>query len=148
SSFYPRQTLKVPLNSERSDRYPFLCLAFKLEASKFGQLTYIRVYQGCLHRGDTVINTRNGRRIRIARLGRVHVTSFEELEVIYAGDIAAFFGVDCLSGDTLVDTKMGKSLSMASSNAFYANIYPPNPFHIHTRISTACTFCAPIYSCR
>ncbi|OON22054.1 translation elongation factor G, partial [Opisthorchis viverrini] len=107
-------SVKVPLNAERSDQQPFLGLAFKLEASKFGQLTYVRVYQGCLHRGQVIVNTRTGRRIRCPRLGRLNVTEFEELETIYAGDIASLFGVDCASGDTLMDVKAPKPLVMES----------------------------------
>ncbi len=84
-----------------------------LQASKFGQLTYTRVYQGCLKRGEYVRNTRTGKKLRVPRLGRMNVDTFEDLEAIYAGDIAALFGVDCSSGDTFVtpNTSMEK-LSM------------------------------------
>ncbi|KAA3674356.1 elongation factor G [Paragonimus westermani] len=105
---------RVLLNATRSDDLSFIGLAFKLEASRFGQLTYMRVYQGCLHRGDMIVNTRTKRRLRVPRLGRLNVTDFEDLDAIYAGDIAALFGVDCFSGDTLVDTKMSKPLTMES----------------------------------
>ncbi|KAF6768919.1 hypothetical protein AHF37_09489 [Paragonimus kellicotti] len=105
---------KVLLDATRSDDLNFIGLAFKLEASRFGQLTYMRVYQGCLHRGDVVVNTRNKRRLRVPRLGRLNVTDFEDLDAVYAGDIAALFGVDCFSGDTLVGTKMSKPLTMES----------------------------------
>ncbi|VDD76721.1 unnamed protein product [Mesocestoides corti] len=90
-------------------------------ASKFGQLTYTRVYQGCLKRGESVRNTRTGKKVRVPRLGRMNVDTFEELEAVYAGDIAALFGVDCASGDTLVspNTPMEK-LSMES-------MYIPEP---------------------
>ncbi|KAF8569401.1 hypothetical protein P879_02989 [Paragonimus westermani] len=105
---------RVLLNATRSDDLSFIGLAFKLEASRFGQLTYMRVYQGCLHRGDMIVNTRTKRRLRVPRLGRLNVTDFEDLDAVYAGDIAALFGVDCFSGDTLVDTKMSKPLTMES----------------------------------
>ncbi|KAH8869348.1 Elongation factor G, mitochondrial [Schistosoma japonicum] len=108
------KTIKVPLKSERTNENPFLGLAFKLEASKFGQLTYMRIYQGCLRRGDLVKNARTGRRIRVPRLGRLNVTELEDLEAVYAGDIAAFFGVDCASGDTMVDVNMKEPLAMES----------------------------------
>ncbi|CAH8673511.1 unnamed protein product [Schistosoma margrebowiei] len=108
------ETRKVPLKPERTSDNPFLGLAFKLEASKFGQLTYMRIYQGCLRRGDSVRNSRTGRRIRVSRLGRLNVTELEDLEAVYAGDIAAFFGVDCASGDTMVDVNMKEPLAMES----------------------------------
>ncbi|CAH8598652.1 unnamed protein product [Schistosoma turkestanicum] len=106
------ETVKVPLKPERTSDNPFLGLAFKLEASKFGQLTYMRIYQGCLRRGDSVKNSRTGRRIRVPRLGRLNVTELEDLEAVYAGDIAAFFGVDCASGDTMIDVNMKEPLAM------------------------------------
>ncbi|VDN97685.1 unnamed protein product [Rodentolepis nana] len=96
------ETKKVPLDGSRDSSSPFLSLAFKLEASKFGQLTYTRVYQGCLRRGEYVRNTRTGKKLRVPRLGRMNVDTFEDLEAVYAGDIAALFGVDCASGDTLM----------------------------------------------
>ncbi|CAH8661689.1 unnamed protein product [Heterobilharzia americana] len=104
----------VPLKPQRSSENPFVGLAFKLEANKFGQLTYIRIYQGCLRRGDTVRNARTGRRIKVPRLGRLNVAELEELETVYAGDIAALFGVECASGDTLIDLHMKEPLAMES----------------------------------
>ncbi|THD26256.1 EF-Gmt [Fasciola hepatica] len=83
-------------------------------ASRFGQLTYVRVYQGCLHRGDSIKNARNARRLRVPRLGRLNVTDFEDLDAVYAGDIAALFGVDCASGDTLLDPETKTILTMES----------------------------------
>lgn len=74
----------------------------------------MRIYQGCLRRGDSVRNSRTGRRIRVSRLGRLNVTELEDLEAVYAGDIAAFFGVDCASGDTMVDVNMKEPLAMVS----------------------------------
>ncbi|TPP59305.1 Elongation factor G mitochondrial [Fasciola gigantica] len=108
------KSVRVPLDSTRSADKPFLGLAFKLEASRFGQLTYVRVYQGCLHRGDSIKNARNARRLRVPRLGRLNVTDFEDLDAVYAGDIAALFGVDCASGDTLLDPETKTILTMES----------------------------------
>ena len=110
---------KVKLNPERSDRHPFVGLAFKLEQGKFGQLTYVRVYQGEVKRGDTVWNTRNGKKARLSRLVQMHSNKMEDVDRVTAGDICALFGVDCASGDSFVLDK-SQMLSMES-------IFVPEP---------------------
>ncbi|THB76379.1 MAG: elongation factor G [Desulfobacteraceae bacterium] len=82
---------------------PTVALAFKLEDGQYGQLTYIRVYQGCINKGDTLINTRDGKKIKAGRLIRMHSSEMEDVEAIPAGHIGAMFGVDCASGDTFVN---------------------------------------------
>ncbi len=79
---------------------PALALAFKLEERPYGQLTYIRVYQGSVGKGDTVINTRTNKRIRIGRIVRMHADEMEDMDRAEAGDIVALFGIECASGDT------------------------------------------------
>lgn len=79
---------------------PLVALAFKLEEGRFGQLTYIRVYQGNLAKGDTVVNNRTGKKIKIGRVVRMHADQMEDIDAIPAGYIGAIFGVDCASGDT------------------------------------------------
>jgi elongation factor G len=86
-----------------------VALAFKLTVESFGQLTYIRIYSGTLKPGDTVYNSRTGKRVQINRLVRMHANKREEVQVAVAGDIIALLGVDCASGDTLCS---GEPLSL------------------------------------
>ncbi|XP_060098375.1 elongation factor G, mitochondrial [Heteronotia binoei] len=110
---------KLLLGSARDDSLPFLGLAFKLEAGRFGQLTYVRVYQGMLKKSDYIYNTRTGKKVRVQRLVRLHADMMEDVDVVYAGDICALFGVDCASGDTFSE-KSNSDLSMES-------IHVPDP---------------------
>lgn len=93
---------------------PLVSLAFKLEDGRFGQLTYIRVYQGVLRRGSSVVNVRTGKRTKVPRLVQMHSSEMTDIDAAPAGDICAMFGLECASGDTFVDADKGPLVSLES----------------------------------
>jgi len=107
---------QVPLATDPA-RPPVL-LAFKLEDGPYGQLTYIRVYQGRIEKGTEIVNTRSGQKVKVGRLVRMHADSMVDIPAAEAGDIAALFGIDCASGDTFAAP--GLNYAMTS-------IYVPEP---------------------
>jgi elongation factor G len=90
---------------------PTVCLAFKLEVTPYGQLTYIRIYQGSVGKGDDLVITRTRKKIKIGRVVRMHADEMEDIDRAYAGDIAALFGIECYSGDTFTDGRLNYTLS-------------------------------------
>uniref|UniRef100_H2ZAD4 Elongation factor G, mitochondrial n=1 Tax=Ciona savignyi TaxID=51511 RepID=H2ZAD4_CIOSA len=86
---------------------------------KFGQLTYLRMYQGALYKGDNIFNVRTKKKSKASRVVRLHSNKLEDLEEAYAGDICALFGIDCASGDTFV-SKVKHNISMEQ-------MYVPDP---------------------
>ncbi len=100
------------------ENLPPVVLAFKLEDGQYGQLTYIRVYQGKVKKGDELFNTRSRKKFRVGRLIRMHSNNMEDLVEAGCGEIAALFGIECASGDTFCDPKLNYSLS---------SMYVPNP---------------------
>ncbi|MBW2648446.1 MAG: elongation factor G, partial [Deltaproteobacteria bacterium] len=100
----------VILSSNPED--PSVALAFKLEDGSYGQLTYIRVYQGSIAKGSTIVNARTGKKVKVGRVVRMHADQMEDMDAIPAGYIGALFGIDCASGDTF--TSPGTTLTMSS----------------------------------
>ncbi|CAL4069387.1 unnamed protein product, partial [Meganyctiphanes norvegica] len=110
---------KVLLHSARNNSNPWIGLAFKLEAGRFGQLTYVRVYQGALKKGELIYNTRTGKKVKVSRLVQLHSNNMEDVSEVYQGDICAIFGIDCASGDTFTnDPKLEISME---------TMYVPDP---------------------
>ena len=97
---------------------PIVALAFKLEDGQYGQLTYLRVYQGTVAKGSTIINIRNGKKVKVGRVVRMHADQMEDVESLQSGYIGALFGIECSSGDTF--TSPGTNVTMIS-------MYVPKP---------------------
>jgi elongation factor G len=89
---------KIELHPDNNK--PLCALAFKLQETQFGQLTYMRVYQGKLSKGDFIVNTSTGKSVKVPRLVRMHSDKMEDIDTSFSGDIVAVFGIDCASGDT------------------------------------------------
>ncbi|MDR1099761.1 MAG: elongation factor G, partial [Treponema sp.] len=96
------------------EKKPTVALGFKLEDGQYGQLTYVRIYQGALKKGDELINTRARKRFKVGRLVRMHSDSMEDISEGSPGDIVALFGIDCASGDTFC----GGGLNYAMTSMF------------------------------
>jgi elongation factor G len=107
--------LDLTKNEEKFELFPdnekpLVMLAFKLQETPFGQLTYMRVYQGKVGKGDFIINQANKKSVKVPRLVRMHADKMEDIDASYAGDIVAIFGIDCASGDTFCDDRIQASM--------------------------------------
>jgi elongation factor G len=88
-----------------------VALGFKLEDGQYGQLTYVRIYQGDIKKGTELFNTRSHRKFKVGRLVRMHANAMEDIAEGYNGDIVALFGVECASGDTFCDPSLNYALT-------------------------------------
>ena len=116
----PTDVENIALNPENEEeQYPvtnnnddeLLSYAFKLEDGAYGQLTYVRIYQGELVKGDFVYNARTGKKVKLGRIVRMHSDNMDEIDRAGSGDIVALFGIDCASGDTFRSEKINLVLS-------------------------------------
>jgi elongation factor G len=97
---------EAPVELKADPDEPMVALAFKLEEGRFGQLTYLRIYQGTVKKGDSIVNARTGRDVRVGRLVRMHADEMADITDASCGDIVALFGIDCASGDTFTSDKI------------------------------------------
>ena len=102
---------EAAIRIESDPNKPLVALAFKLEDGRYGQLTYLRVYQGTVAKGTNIVNTRSGKKHKVGRLVRMHADSMEDIESAGSGDIVALFGIECASGDTFTDGTVQLAMS-------------------------------------
>ncbi len=118
---------------------PFVGLAFKLEDGRYGQLTYVRIYQGTVTKGDFIYNCSAGqKKVKVPRLVRMHANEMVDIETASAGDIVALFGIECASGDTFTDGKVNYTMtSMHVPDAVISLSLAPKNKELATNFSKA-----------
>lgn len=103
---------------KNGDDDPLVSYAFKLVNDRYGQLTYIRIYQGSIKKGDSIYNMATGKKVGVGRLVRMHADEMVEITEAGAGDIVALFGIDCASGTTFTDGSLHYNMT---------SMHVPNP---------------------
>ena len=93
------------------DSMKTVALAFKLDDGQYGQLTYVRIYQGEVKKGMELYNIRTQKKFKVGRLMKMHANHTEDIEEAGAGDIVALFGVECATGDTFCDPSLNYSMT-------------------------------------
>ncbi len=109
---------ETPVELKADEKLPCVSLGFKLEDGQYGQLTYVRIYQGCLKKGDELLNTRARKKFKVGRLVRMNSSSMEDINEGSPGDIVALFGIDCASGDTFCHPSLNYAMT---------SMYVPDP---------------------
>lgn len=102
---------EVKVDLVPDSKKPLVMLAFKLEDGRYGQLTYCRIYQGTLEKGQDIYNMSTDKKHKVGRLVRMHSDEMHEIEKSVAGDIVALFGIDCASGDTFTDGEIDVTMT-------------------------------------
>jgi elongation factor G len=130
---------EAEIKLESDANKPFVGLAFKLEDGRYGQLTYMRVYQGRVSKGDFIINCSAGqKKMKVPRLVRMHADEMEDITSAEAGDIVALFGVECASGDTFTDGRINYTMtSMHVPDAVISLAVEPQDKAAQTNFSKA-----------
>jgi elongation factor G len=100
-----------PVKITGKDEDSLLALAFKLDETQYGQLTYMRVYQGMLKKGNSITNVSTGKKVKLSRIVRMHSDDMEEIDSAGSGEVVAMFGIDCKSMDTFSDGGMNIVMS-------------------------------------
>lgn len=113
-----RDNEEAPVRVTGKDSDPLLALAFKLEETQFGQLTYMRVYQGMLKKGNSITNVNSGKSVKLSRIVRMHSDDMEEIDQAGSGEVVAMFGIDCRSMDTF---------SSGNTNIAMSTMFVPEP---------------------
>lgn len=107
-----------PRELGHGDNDPLVCYAFKLTDDRYGQLTYVRIYQGSLKKGSPIYNMTTKKKVNVGRLVRMHSDNMEEITEAGAGDIVALFGIDCATGTTFTDGTLQMNMT---------SMHVPNP---------------------